>query len=199
MKTIIHNQIYEILRLFYINRNKPLHLRDISRQIKLNESPTTRHLNYLAKNNILKHLEDGNMKKFYINPSLTKQVYTIFDMEKFESLPLLRKNAIRQYIAKLKEKPVFVVLFGSTAKGAAKKESDIDIIEVFNTKTNTKEARDYAEAMTGMHISAFQLVYPDFVREIKLKQDHVIQSGIETGFPVYNHYYYYEVLENERG
>lgn len=29
------------------------------------------------------------------------------------------------------------------------------------------------------------------MKELKLKEDEVIQAGIETGFPIYNHIYYY--------
>ena len=64
--------------------------------------------------------------------------------------------------------------------------------------TNTDKAAKYAEAQTGMHISRFQLRYEDFVKELKLKQDHVIQSGINTGFPVYNEKQYYQLIYNER-
>jgi len=31
----------------------------------------------------------------------------------------------------------------------------------------------------------------------KLKEDKVIQSALETGYPVLNHIYYYEVLQND--
>jgi hypothetical protein len=65
---------------------------------------------------------------------------------------------------------------------------------VFNKKTDTKKAKDYAQAQTGITISEFQLTYKDFIKETKLKEDQVIQSGIESGFPIYNNKAYYEVF-----
>ena len=36
-----------------------------------------------------------------------------------------------------------------------------------------------------------------FYKELKMKEDSVIQSGVETGFPVYNHRAYYEAIYYE--
>ncbi|MBI5393470.1 hypothetical protein HZA96_06380 [Candidatus Woesearchaeota archaeon] len=55
----------------------------------------------------------------------------------------------------------------------------------------------YAEAQTSIKISEFQLTYAEFTKERKLKQDNVIQAGIETGYPIYNQIFYYEVISNE--
>jgi len=47
------------------------------------------------------------------------------------------------------------------------------------------------------YVEEFNNLYDARQREIKLKEDHVIQSGIEIGFPIYNNSLYYEVLNNE--
>lgn len=194
MRTLIKVAYWKILKEFYTNRNAPLHLREISRKIRLDQSALTRHLKYLTKMKILDFEEEGNLKKFSINDRCVKNVFSLYDEEKLESLPLLRKNAIKFYIKELVEKPVFVIVFGSTAKSEFKEESDIDLITVFNKRTETKKAKEYAEAQTGITISDLLITYKEFIDEIKLKQDQVIQSAIETGFPVYNNQAYYEVL-----
>ncbi len=196
IRTIIQKQYWSILQLFYANHNSPLHLRDISRKIHLRESATSRHLHVLETTNILKSHKEANLKKYTLKKQAIAEIFSLFDNEKLEALPLLRKNAINFYINTLKEKPIFILLFGSTAKGTFRDDSDIDVITIFNQKTDTKEAIKYAEAQTGIKISEFQLTYNQFMTELKLEQDHVIQAGIETGYPIYNQIYFYEVKDH---
>ncbi|MDP2750587.1 MAG: nucleotidyltransferase domain-containing protein [Nanoarchaeota archaeon] len=198
MRTILNDRTLAILDLFYQNKNQPIHLREISRRINLREGSLTRHLNQLIKYKVLLFKKEGNLKLFYVNKESIPKIFPLYDQDRFEKLASLRKNAIKYYLDKLSNKPVFLILFGSTAKGSAKETSDIDIIEVYNTKVDNSEAKKYVNAQTGLHISAFQMTFKDFVRELKLKEDHVIQAGLETGFPVYNQNYFYEVLNNER-
>jgi predicted nucleotidyltransferase len=194
MRTLIKDAYWNILKRFYLNKNTPLHLREISRQVKLDQSALTRHLNNLTKSGVLDFKAEGNLKKFYIQNGNIRKIFPLYDTERLESLPLLRRNAIRFYIEKLDVKPVFALVFGSTAKGGFKEGSDIDLVIVFNDKVDTKRAKSYAEAQTGITISEFQMTYKKFIMEARLKEDNVIQSGIETGYPVYNCSAYYEVL-----
>ena len=198
MITIINRNIWKILGIFYKNKNQPIHLREIARKINLSECPTSRHLNSLLKEDILRFTKEANLKKFYINPRLIPQVFPLYDSEKFENLPLLRRKALKYYLNNVPDKPIFIILFGSTAKGTYKAKSDIDIIEVYNKKSDNKSAINYAEAQTSLRINPLQLTFKQFIEELTTKKDYVIQSGLESGFPIYNHKYFYEVLYNER-
>ena len=197
IRTIIQKQYWRILQLFYTNHNSLLHLRDISRKINLRESATSRHLQALEKTNILKSHKEANLKRYCIKKQAIPEIFTLFDVEKIEALPLLRKNAIKEYLKALKNKPILMIVFGSTAKGNYKEDSDIDIIEIFTTKTNTKDAKNHAESLTGISIQTFQIIEANFYKELKMKEDMVIQSGINTGFPVFNNKYFYELMYNE--
>ncbi len=197
IRTIIQKQYWNILQLFYTNHNSPLHLRDISRKINLRESATSRHLQALEKTNILKSYQEANLKKYSLKKQVIPEIFSSFDVEKLEALPLLRKNALKEYLKALKNKPVLMIVFGSTAKGNYKEDSDLDIIEIFTTKTNTKDAKKHAEALTGISIQSFQITEANFYKELKMKEDKVIQSGINTGFPVFNNQYFYELIYNE--
>lgn len=199
MITILKTGHEKILLLFYKNRKCKIHLREIARQTKMHEPSVTKCLKQLEEQKILHAEVDGNMKKYFLERN--KKTYcllTLFDIEKQEKLSKLRKEAIDIYLKKLKEKPVFAVLFGSTAKETYSEASDIDILIVGNRKINTKEAEKEADALTAMKISTFQILYPKFLQELKLKEDHVIQSAIGTGYPVMNHIAYYEAVEHER-
>ena len=90
-----------------------------------------------------------------------------------------------------------IAKIGSTAKENYRQDSDIDLLVITNKKISTKEAEKEADALCAIKISTFQMTWNDFQREIKLKEDAVVQSALQTGYPLINHIYYYEVL-NER-
>jgi len=196
METIIKKPIYNILELFYENRNQPLHLRDIARKVNLNESSVSRHLNFLVKKEILKQKVDGNLKKFYLSTNQISNIFPIYDDEKINSLPLLRKKTIKEYIQSLVKKPIFMIVFGSTAKGTFRSNSDLDILEVYPSKTDNKEIQKYIESQTGIKINSFQLTEKQFKIELITKQDKTIQSAINTSFPVFNQKYYWTLIYN---
>jgi predicted nucleotidyltransferase len=196
MKTLYKKQYWSILNLFYMNNNTQLHLRQISRLLNLREGALSRHLNYLLKENVLVSESIGNMKFFKVRE--TPRIFLLFDIARFDELPLLRRNAIQFYIEKLSVKPIFIIIFGSTAKGVFNDESDLDIVSVFDKVRDTKQAVRYAESQTGITISDIIISLEDFKRELNQKEDMLIQSALETGFVAYNHAYYYEVMRNAR-
>ena len=197
MKTIFNKQVYRIIELFYNNKNQSLYLREISRKLKLNESSVSRYLNRLVKENTLITEKEGNLKKFYVNKIKISLLFPLFDYERFENLSLLRKNAIINYIKKSVSKPVFLVVFGSTAKKTLRKDSDLDILEIINKIEKKDKIINEVEAQTSIKIQLLQLTFNQFKKEIINKQDKVFQSALKTGFPVFNNKYYYEVMLNE--
>lgn len=198
MLNIIKKGYLDILRLFYTNKSK-IHLREIAKQTKLNENSAYRFLNNLEKENILKSEKKGNMRFFSLkNNKKTYSVLTFFDMEKYEKLPSIRRTAIEAYLKNLHKQPIFSILFGSTAKNNFRDESDIDILLITNEKIKTENAENEAGAQSSLKISTFQMIYKDFIQELKLKNDRVVQSAIETGYPLINHIKYYEEIQNAK-
>ncbi len=198
MLTILRPGYGKIMQLFYKDKATKLHLREIARQTKLFEPSAYRFLNSLEKDHILKSEKDGNLKKYSIKKAIRVYfLFEAFDLEKFEKLPSIRRSAIKIYLDNLPEKPVFAVLFGSTAKGTYKEESDIDILLVTNNKINAEQAEKETNALTAMKTSTFQITHKDFLTDLKMKEDKVVQSAINSGYPLINHIRYYEALYNE--
>ena len=194
MLNTINKGYKEILNIFYTEKTK-FHLREIAKITKLNENSVYRFLNKLEKEKILKSKKQGNLKQFLLRKN--KQVYailTLFDIEKYEKLPHIRKTAISYYLKSLPKQPVFAILFGSTAKETYKDDSDIDILLITNEKINTKQAENEADAQSALKVSSFQMTYKHFLKELKLNEDPVVQSAVKTGYPLLNHIKYYEVL-----
>lgn len=199
MITILKSGFWKIMQRFYKDKNAKLHLREIARQTKLHEPSVTRFLQSLEKEQILKSEKEGNLKRYSLKRTTRAYfVLELFDIERFEKLPAIRKNAIQTFLNKLPEKPVFAVLFGSTAKGTYKEDSDIDILLITNNQISAKEAEKEADSLTAIKISTFQIKYNDFLIELKMKEDKVVQSALQSGYPLINHIQYYEVLYNER-
>lgn len=199
MLTILRPGYAKIMQIFYRDKAARLHLREIARQTGLFEPSAYRFLNSLEKNRILKSERDGNLKKYSIRKTTRAYfIFEAFDLDKLEKLPSIRRNAIKAYLDNLPEKPVLAVLFGSTAKGTHQEGSDIDILLVTNNKTNAGQAEKEANALTAMKISTFQITYKDFLTDLKMKEDKVVQSAINSGYPLMNHIQYYEAICNER-
>ena len=197
MLNIISPGYKKILELFYEER-KPYHLRMIAKKTGLNENSVYRFLSTLERKNILQSTKEGNLKLFRLKNNL--QSYTIltaFDIERYGKLKKIRRQAIETYIKSLKEIPVFIVLFGSTAKGTFREDSDIDLLLVTNRRIKSEKAEYEVDAQTGLKVSTFQILYQSFLEELKLRKDQVIQSAIKTGYPLINHILYYEVINNE--
>ncbi len=199
METLLKPGYEKILHLFYRDKYAKIHLRGIARKTKLNENSASRFLNKLAKDKILISKKDGNLKKYeLLKNDLVYSVFTHLDILKLNELPSIRKNAILYFINKLKDKPIIAVLFGSTAKNIYREESDIDLLLIVNKKIDTKEAEKYADSQTAIKISVFQIPINEFIEELKLKNDKVVQSAIDTGYPVTNHIEYYRMIDHER-
>lgn len=192
METILKPGVEKIMKLFYENKKENFHLREIARRTHMNENNASKILAKLENNKILVSKREGNLKKFFIsNQDRVFSIFSYFDIEKFNNLDILRKKAMDYFMDKLEEKPIIALIFGSSIKGTARKDSDIDILLIVNNKIKTEAAEKYAEAQTGIKISIFQLRYSDFKLELKTKYDKVIESALNTGFPILNNVQYY--------
>ena len=200
MITLLKPGINEIMELFYKEKRGSFHLREISRRSGLHIPSTKRCLDQLEDEGVLRSEMDGNLKKYSIIPSSSAfQLFGAFDIRKIGTLPELRQNAIRTYLDSLPVRPVFAVLFGSTAKGTFRDDSDIDILIVTHDEIDAGQAEKEADALTAMHVSTFQLTYRSFIRELKMKEDSVVQSAIFSGIPLMDHLGYYRMVYDERG
>ena len=199
METILKSGYEKILSIFYLNKLAKIHLREIARKTKLNENSASRFLKDMEQNKLLIARKDANLKKYelYFNDNVYS-TFTFFDIHKFNSLPNLRQKAILYFLQEIKEKPVIAFLFGSTAKNTYKEQSDIDLLLIVNKKIDIAKAKEYVDAQTAIKISCFQIPVDEFKKELKLKQDHVIQAAINTGYPLTNHIEYYRMLYHER-
>ena len=188
----------KILECFYRNRKRELYFSEILRETKLTQNTTLKHLANLQRFNMIISTKKIGNTFFKINSKnpLIYAILSYFDYKKLNELPSERKRAINEFLDKIQVKPLIVIVFGSTAKGTFGKESDIDIILIYNKKEleDSKIKKDI-EATTGIKIQIFIIDFEYFKEQIIKEEDSVITHAIKTGFPITgNDKFYKEVL-----
>jgi predicted nucleotidyltransferase len=194
-KSIFGKGKEKIIECFYKNKNKEIYFREILRQTGLTQNTTLKHLKLLQEFNLVTSNKKINNTFYKVNPK-NPQIYSLFsffDYKRFSALPSSRKNAITEFLDKIENKPIIALIFGSTAKGNFEKESDIDILMVYNNKeSENNKLKEDIEAITGTKIQTFIINY-DYFKEQALKQeDTVIAHSIKTGFVMLGHYNFYK-------
>lgn len=121
------------------------HLRQIAKELEMNHMTIKRALDLMVKENILNVKEEGKNNVFSIKNSLEAKnavlAAEIFKLNKF----IKRHPELKREILELKKIPSIVVIFGSYAKEAETKDSDIDIfiettdIKIKNTASKLNE------------------------------------------------------------
>lgn len=163
------------------------HVRGIAKKLNESHSTVSRKLNSLKKENVIDSRIEGKNKIFYLKDNLVSTTY-IQQAELYKLTKLLRNNhelavIFEEILEKTNEE--LIVLFGSYAKGLAKKDSDIDIY--INTKNRTvKKSVEEINSKINVKIGTFDIKSP-LIKEII--KNHVILRGIEV---------FYDMLKNSR-
>ena len=193
METIFRKGIFKILKVFYDNDNLKVHLRELARRTNLNENSISRFLNELVNSKILISVKEDAVRKFYISTKFSKIIFSIFDFEKFEKLSFNRKKSVKDYISQLKVKPSCLILFGSSAKGQIGRDSDLDLLEISESKFKVANLLSDIEAERGIRLQVTRLSLEKFNKAV-VDQDSVILSAVKSGFPVFGKEFFYEVI-----
>ncbi|MEA3379201.1 MAG: nucleotidyltransferase domain-containing protein [Nanoarchaeota archaeon] len=169
-----------------------IHLRGLSRLLKTGLPNVTRYANILEKVNVIQKEKEANLVKLKLKKShktiaYLKQVNT----ERFLSLPKRIQTAISDFLEELGLNPLITIIFGSYAKGNYTKDSDIDILLVFQKLENEKQIENTAKRIsmrTNTNISSIYLNYKNFEKNFlnkehdfskEIRQKAIILSGVE--------------------
>ncbi len=197
-KSIFGKGKERILECFYRNRKKELYFSEILRETGLTQNTTLKHLKNIHELGLIISTKKIGNTFYKINPKNPSiyAIFSYFDYRRLNELPPERKRAINEFLDKIQVKPLIAVIFGSTAKGTFGKESDIDILLIYNKKEleNSKLKKDI-EATTGVKIQILIIDLDYFKEQIIKEEDKVITHAIKTGFPITgNDKFYQEVL-----
>lgn len=164
----------EIILLLLKGEN---HLRGIAKELGEPHSTVLRKLDGLVKEKVLDYTKKGKNKVFFLKGNLETKNY-VFNAERYKLIKLLKLYPemgiiIEEVLKNTKED--LVVLFGSYAKFAAKKDSDIDLY----VETRSKEEKENIEATHSkikVKTGDFDLS-SELIKEIM--KNHIILKGVE--------------------
>ena len=153
------------------------HLREIAKKLKESHSTVSRKLLNLKKENAVDYRKEGKNKIFFLKKNIISRNY-VLQAELHKLAKILMHNpelgVIFEDILKKTDERL-IILFGSYAKGLAKKNSDIDIY-VDTESTNVKKVIEGIHSKINVKIGAFD-IKSALIREIV--KDHAIIRGIE--------------------
>ena len=181
----------EIRILEQIYLNPGIHKRELSKQLNLGMPSVDYGLKKIIK--LIKQKRVGNQINYFLDYSkeeLTPFLNTV-EHSRFEKLPAKVRLSVNDFLKELEVKPIIAVIFGSYASGTYTKNSDIDILLVFQIIEDTKKIENTAKKIsmkTNTQLNPVYLGYKEFKETFhnsikdffkKLKKDKIILIGIE--------------------
>jgi len=154
------------------------HTRALAKRLKTNPMMISRKIKELRDSNILDYKEEGKNKIYFIKDTAEARMY-IYMAERYKLIKVLERYPFLRLIVdeiQKNKKIKLAVLFGSYAKGLAKKDSDIDIyIETLNQKIK-KELELISSKLnikTGKYDKKNLLIK-------EIEKNHIILKGAEV-------------------
>lgn len=153
------------------------HIRGIAKKLSTNHTLIIRKMRDLSRENAVDFRQEGRNKVYFLKKSIEAKKYA-FMAEDYKLMKLLRRYpGLRGVIEKVQgNKGIrLAVLFGSYAKGIAKKDSDIDVY------VDTKEARlkqeiERMDTRLNVKIGEYD---PSNLLIMEIDKNHVILKGVE--------------------
>lgn len=175
MTQIKINYIYEVLLLLL---KREMHGRELAKDLKTSLTRIQSILTELRKANVLDYNIIGKNHLYFIKKNLTAKSF-ILNAENYKLTKILIKNPelepIFQDIIK-KSNANLILLFGSYAKGNAKKDSDIDIY-IDTTNHKMKEDSEKIYDLVNVKIGTFNK--EDLLIKEIIKNHVIIKGGEE--------------------
>lgn len=181
----------EIRILEQIYLNPSIHKRELSKRLKLGMPSIGYGLQKISQ--LIKQKKTGNQINLFLDYSkeeLTPSLNTV-EHSRFEKLPAKVRLSVNDFLKELDEKPILAIIFGSYANDTYNKNSDIDILLVFQKIESPKKIENTAKKIsmkTNTQLNPVYLSYPEFRESFhnltkeffkKLKKDKIILIGIE--------------------
>jgi predicted nucleotidyltransferase len=181
----------EIRILEQIYLNPGIHKRELSKQLKLGMPSIDYGIKKISK--MIRQKKAGNQINYFLDYSkemLSSALGTV-EHSRFERLPAKVRLSVRDFLKELEEKPIIAIIFGSYANYTYTKNSDIDILLVFQKIEGSKKIENSAKKIsmkTNTQLNPVYLNYKEFKESFhnstkeffkKLKKDKIILIGIE--------------------
>ncbi len=148
----------EMLGLIY--QRPGIHIRAISRELKIGMPSIKYALNNIKKKKLITTVFEGRNLKCYINFKNRLIIPCLYSAEysRLSKLPKRIQNAIFDYLEILERKPLLALIFGSYAKDNYDKNSDLDILLIFDyLRTEIEKPAEVVGNRYGISIAPIEL------------------------------------------
>lgn len=179
-----------VLKIIEVLGGERLYFSQISEKTGIkSRNNLVKNLNIMVKLGILKKEQNKSNTFYEINyeNNITLSILNLINFFNFQKLPFDRRKAIEETLILFK--PNLAVLFGSTAKWNFTKQSDIDLLFVYNKKEKI-DAKEIASRY-GVKINTVIMEF----NELDLKNE-TIRHILKTGYPLAGYIYFYKILKN---
>jgi len=178
----------------FIEENKPMTIREISKKIKADYRITHTAVQRLINQNILISQTVGKSSFCKLNKSYYG--FEIYEAENERKEQLLKNKNIKQLykeiMSKVKTSFFVFLLFGSYTKGKQTKSSDIDLMFISNENDFEDEMSNIL-SLLPIKTHAFVFTEEEFIRMKDAKKSNVVQESIENYIILYGVEAYYRV------
>lgn len=139
-----------------------IHKRELSKQLRLGMPSIDYSLRKIGK--LLKRQESGNQIRYFLDYSNEALAPALCSIEyiRLKRLPAKVRLAVRDFFRELEEKPIMAMIFGSYARGDYARESDIDIMLVFQKAADGKQIENISKRISMRTNTLITPVYLDY-------------------------------------
>ncbi|RLJ06601.1 MAG: hypothetical protein DRP16_04960 [Candidatus Aenigmatarchaeota archaeon] len=191
------NTELELLKLIYLNPG--IYVRSLARELNLGIPSVKYGLNKLIKKRLINSEKEGRNLKFYINYKNNLIISFLYNIEysRFLKLPKHAQDAVFDFLKILKDKPVLTLIFGSYAIGNYTKQSDLDILLIFNKMNeNIEEKAKIVAGRYNIKLEPVYLSWQEFSKKFFDKKDKFMKE-IKNNKILINGIEWWVMLENE--
>ena len=187
------NETIEILKLLISSKEEAFSIRKISQLRGINYKSAYIALKFLAKEKIVDLKKMGNTIICTFNNNFNDMVFRAEFLRREDLFKNKDFLIIHNRLSELKF-PFIALLFGSYAKGTAKKHSDIDILTIGGDE---KEIEKVTSLLPDkIHLTSVS--YESFVRMVKSKDMSVVSEALKKNIPLIGIEEYYRLLKNTK-
>jgi len=184
-----------VLRLLIENPEKDYSIRKIALERKINYRSAYEIVKKLEKEGVIDVKKYGNVSVVKFNNNFNESVFIAENQRKEDFLKNKDFKVLYRRVREIKNPFFICVVFGSYAKGTARKGSDLDLCVI----SNEKEV--YEAISTILDITPFEIHYlrfssEEFIKMLKTREfnvgreivkNKVILKGIEEFYELINH------------
>jgi len=189
---------YKVLRKIY--ENPGINISELVKETSTAPNIIYKHINDLKNSEVIKEVEVGKnrMKKIYPNLKSEngKLVFSLIEMQKKEEFFVKYKSLKGPFIQLLQNLPnnvVCILVFGSYARLAAEKESDLDLLFITTNNKTEKIERILEESfVTFGKVSPRVITIDEFTKS--KDTDTLLKQIIKEHICVFNAWMFLELI-----